>query len=387
MMAVRTLQDTFYEFHSQEAPSLDPSTGIMKNLPIWRAPHVQLPGRADMLIVRDGQYTHVFEQLLRGPEPWYFGHILFAGNSDVIRNHPLVTYFDDENERLCDDDALACGAHVGCLMQVRDYRRLVDGGFVLYVQAIERFVIEQVIQSLPYPMAHVQILPDISTPTVLQGESEQSASTRRAKRVRASFRFHDYEFADTKLPFPKSQYIDENMEVGMDLMRILSYSLYSQDEGMLKQTVMDDHYNKDYEKNQDGKECPTLSLLELSLEYHLLAFHVLKEPSKVERSADESEHLIWLGLEDYSHSLQVPLPEQVLCLKPPEFRYLNVPDAAHPVSCLYPKARRQTRLSYAIVGILNKKKDMLEISSTAARLENVLSQLNEKKQVIGGKFQ
>ena len=60
MVAVRTLQDSFYGSTNHEPPVLDESTGIMRNLPLWRVGWAELPGRSNCLNVHEGQHTHMF---------------------------------------------------------------------------------------------------------------------------------------------------------------------------------------------------------------------------------------------------------------------------------------------------------------------------------------
>lgn len=388
MTVVRSLQNVFYTNETHQFPSLDAPSGIMRNLPLQRVPWIELPGRSNLVTIQEPQYTHMFEQLLRSNEPWYFGHLYLTGSTreeNALRHFPLVTW---------KDDAPLGSAQVGCLMRIRDYRRLEHGGLVLYVQAMERFVVDTVVQSLPYSVAHVQILPDTSTSLIVNGDLDESSASRiRAKQVQTSFSFEKYEFADTKLPFPQSEYMDDNTEVGMDVMKLLSFSSYSQDENLLQNAM------KECESNDDDDEEDSLSLLhhhddtdndEASLERRLLDRDILKgEPSKVNKSADEFERLIWLALEEYSKNIQIPLPEQVLCLKPPELKHLELTDAVHPISPDYPRERRQHRLSYTAAGCLNIHlwQDLLELPSTQERLETVLLQLYQRQDAAEGKFQ
>ena len=287
-------------------------------------------------------------------------------------------------------------AQVGCLMRVRDYRRQQDGGLILFVQVMDRFVVDTVLQSLPFSKAHVQILPDTSSRLVNDTTDESSASLQRAKQVQKSFQYHDYEYADTKLP--QSDYIDPNMPIDTEQLQILQFSFYAQAESLLPFSFysQDDSSlkciaTKDSHDANDSDDKLTLSFYggQPSLERQLVKRGVLKEPSRIRRTADDSETLIWMALEEYSRTVQMPLPEQVLCLKPPEMDHLDLPDAAHPLSPEYPKSRRQERLSYNAAGFLDNKvwQDLLELSSTEARLEAVLLKLHEKQDAILGKFQ
>lgn len=82
MADIRAVQNIFYSSNnvdsnnsgstndvneSNTAPSLDYDTGIYYNLPLWREKlgHTELPGRSLLGFIKDPQYTHMFETLLR----------------------------------------------------------------------------------------------------------------------------------------------------------------------------------------------------------------------------------------------------------------------------------------------------------------------------------
>ncbi|KAL3921223.1 MAG: hypothetical protein SGARI_006734, partial [Bacillariaceae sp.] len=134
MAAVRSLQNSFYatttEDDSTPRPSLAASTGIMTNLPLWRVGWVEVPCRTNCLNVHEGHYTHMFETILRGPQPWYFGHLHLPGGTKNIRSGEsrfLLKNWRDEAQDEERFDIPIRSAVVGCLMQITDYRRLEDG--------------------------------------------------------------------------------------------------------------------------------------------------------------------------------------------------------------------------------------------------------------------
>jgi hypothetical protein len=64
MEMVRNLQDSFYNSNSTQA-EFDVSTGMIYNLPLWRVPWVEVPGRSNCLNVHEPLYAyeHVREHI------------------------------------------------------------------------------------------------------------------------------------------------------------------------------------------------------------------------------------------------------------------------------------------------------------------------------------
>lgn len=108
MEAVRSLQLAFYKSDAQkdsegaedddssDTPSskaapqlsmtrLEASSGRLQNLPLWRAPWWEVPGRSNVLNVHDPIYTNMFEQIVRKPKPWCFGHLFLEGGSENLK--------------------------------------------------------------------------------------------------------------------------------------------------------------------------------------------------------------------------------------------------------------------------------------------------------------
>eukprot|EP00957_Ditylum_brightwellii_P078493 5968388-Ditylum_brightwellii.AAC.1 len=205
---------------------LDPSTGAMHNLPLWRVNWVETPGRANCLNVHELQYTHMFETILSNPQPWYFGHLYTPGGSKGIQKGTcdlkswrdkvrIDDDDDDDGEREEDDKEEEDESKViGTLLRITDFRRLEDGRLMILVHGLERFVVDTIKQDVPYATADVQILPDIDITssfllppkhkkdenTIRQKEQEWKQARRNA--IFHSFYYHEYENKRMELPLP-----------------------------------------------------------------------------------------------------------------------------------------------------------------------------------------
>mmetsp|Transcript_5577 Transcript_5577/g.11541 ORF Transcript_5577/g.11541 Transcript_5577/m.11541 type:complete len:650 (-) Transcript_5577:127-2076(-) len=171
-------------------PELDVQTGRIKNLSLFRAAWYELPGRSNVLIIRDPVYTNMFERMFytvnnddndsenieptsnNKMTPWVFGHVYtprVKKDKKSKKTLPKKTNASrqflawNETNRNVDTtaSALSSPAVLGTLMYVRDYRRLKDGRILALVQAAEKFVVDEIRQSLPYAIADVKILPDV----------------------------------------------------------------------------------------------------------------------------------------------------------------------------------------------------------------------------------
>ena len=201
MDIVRSLQQTFYmpessttalyaeaalyvTSSSRPRAQLDESTGKVTNLPLWRVGWIETPGRRNCLNVHEAQYTHMFESILstqseNSNDPLYFGHLYLPGGTSSAKSgeerYRLKTWreeLDDESrfDNYSKSSTLKApdisketvdrSAVVGCLMQIVDHRRMEDGRLMLLVQALERFVFDEVCETLPYSIANVKILLD-----------------------------------------------------------------------------------------------------------------------------------------------------------------------------------------------------------------------------------
>ena len=98
-------------------------------------------------------------------------------------------------------------AVLGCLMQIIDHRRMEDGRLMILVQALERFVVEEIVDTRPFSVANVQVLLDKEELPWYGNDSREGVMSSgrmnadenfckniRGKAVAASFYYHDYEF-------------------------------------------------------------------------------------------------------------------------------------------------------------------------------------------------
>merc|ERR1719491_1382401 len=91
-----------------------------------------------------------------------------------------------------------------------------DGRLTILVQALERFVVDEIVDTLPFSVANVQILLDKEElpweKNEEEGDDDDGKSIRRkdvdenyckyirGKAVEASFCYHDYEYDKPSLP-------------------------------------------------------------------------------------------------------------------------------------------------------------------------------------------
>jgi hypothetical protein len=59
MALVRSLQKSYYRSTNFTRPAVDPTTGIITDLPLWRVGWTELPGRSNMLNVHEPIYTNL----------------------------------------------------------------------------------------------------------------------------------------------------------------------------------------------------------------------------------------------------------------------------------------------------------------------------------------
>ena len=111
-------------------------------------------------------------------------------------------------------------------------RSLVLREFALGIEALERFVIHEVLQTLPYSRAHVQILPDwddLKHPRA----TEEEAIGQRARAVVQSMKYHDYEYEATPLPLAQSEYLDVTDIFGTAVRAVIPFVPMSEDDSTL----------------------------------------------------------------------------------------------------------------------------------------------------------
>ncbi|KAL3826562.1 hypothetical protein ACHAXA_003626 [Cyclostephanos tholiformis] len=466
-------------------PYLDATTGRMCDLPLWRVDWVETPGRRNCLNVHEMRYTHMFETLLSSSRlsseskttnktttddhndddyeeeddgPLYFGHLYLPGGSSSARSgerrYRLKTWREelDDADRF-DDHATSYtladpnvktprvdrSAVVGCLMQVIDHRRMVDGRLIVLVQGLERFVVDEIIDTRPYAVANVQVLLDeeelpwekrrdddgnetFPNQGGVTRKEERSGMTKddedackclRGRAITASFGYHDYEFDGQKLPGcdMEKNYLTKDDVPWIQISSMLPFARYSDDERCLDMAnemsarVVNDAISTTVRNDHAGES------RELPMEKELWNGGILWEPPRIpsaverhgrdELDCDALEMLLWIALEDFCRGSGFALPEEVRCLMPPEMDYLDFATTAEgrrrssSLSREYPKHRRQRRLSYLAPALIENlelpmkgmRQVWLNTPSTAARLLGALERYEYLNDKMMGEFE
>ncbi len=456
MAVVRSLQMSYYKpsvvAGKETIPSqctLNSATGELFDLPLFRAPWWEVPGRSNVLNIHEPIYTNMFEKILYGPKPWCFGHLyLNDGSRNLKSEEPR---FQLESWDTTPKDAES--AVLGCLMNISDYRRLADGRLLLLVHAMERFVVTKVQQKLPYSIATAQLLPDAEEidPSVDFGLdlSESDLAVPRALAVEESVRYHPYEYdRDHVLPIDNRPDMEVSDITGSDIARVLPYCPFSK---TLEPPIA--NYKQELPKapskevwcNHEGEPLP-------SLEYRLLCQGVYQTPltdpefpQRQSLSADELEYELWLAINNFLIQTRTPVSPVLLGLLPVHMDIwpTSVPSIPTPTTPLlassssssnnateldpntpskpfalkqivsdlasldsvehdfvqvspdYPPHRRQRRLSYSAAHLLEANSDvanelrpkLLAIPSTRQRLRMVLEKFDMWQEAKWGEFQ
>jgi ATP-dependent protease La (LON) substrate-binding domain len=322
------------------------------------------------------------------------------------------------------DDPQQRSAVVGTLMRITDYRRIKDGRLILLVHALERFVVDQVVQSFPHAVAHVQILPDTTkTNNDNNNTTRRRHCRRRAAAVVESFRYHNYECDPKPLSLPRDvQYMAPQDILGVEIARYLPFATVAPDDSMLPATPSASSSSDNDEKDDTvrannnsimmaGGQQQQQQQQQPALEELLQRDLILRNPppltgikSQSHQSTDALETLIWLALQDYCRATRSVLPEQVACLRPPDmdqsclvFSKSKHRGTSYYLSEKYPKTRRQWRLSYHAAALLENNKVvehgfelrqmLLNTPSTQARLAAVLERFQAiSNQGVVGQF-
>lgn len=465
MNIVRMLQRSYYRdvpddgsdqtmesLPSSAAASLDPATGRINNLPLWRVGWVETPGRRNCLNVHEMQYTHMFEKILsqsssgadgqENDEPLYFGHIYLPGGTASAKSGEERYRLKTWREELVDENrfdnygssstlnapgirtpTVDRSAVLGCLMQIIDHRRMEDGRLMILVQALERFVVEEIVDTRPFSVANVQVLLDKEELPWYGNDSREGVMSSgrmnadenfckniRGKAVAASFYYHDYEFDHPSLPYGNinecnDTYIATDDVDWIQISKLLPFSHYSTDEvcldaanektGNLYDSIADLNDSDDGSSFADG---------ELPLEQELWAGGIMWDPPPVPNviirrsqdnlDCDTLETLLWLALEDFCRATGFTLPEEVKCLLPPEMDYLDIKPDRY-LSINYPKIRRQRRLSYLAPALIENleipmkgmRQVWLNTPSTTARLLGALERYEYLNNKMMGQFE
>jgi Lon protease-like protein len=415
MEIVRSLQTSFYQT-ARATVELDPYTGILSNLPLWQMPWHELPGRTNVLFVHEPVYTNMFETVLRSEKPHYVGH-LYRRN----QQSPLAPWWSIKQP----GDKEDASAVLGTLLRITDYRRMSDGRLLVLVQAVERFVVTAVHQTLPYSIANVQLLPDVEElymaapgcrDRILSSRlHETTAVTARATAIQESWeKWYLYEFEDTALPLPSQSEMPMEQVVASSLAQILPYAPFSSVVDVATLTARDMAQSPVRQQQLLPRTVSTSSSLfetfatppidknASSLEYRLLCAGILQQPplsptmetSLEHLTADELEIRLWLALNDFLKStrkavsphllgLLPHLPNKTRHYWPKDFVLLGIGNAIAQtagsirVSKHYPAHRRQKRLSFSAAALLEQpdsflREQLLAIPSTKTRLAFVL---------------
>lgn len=394
--------------HSYQTPTkchYEESTGKLLNVPLWRTNWIEIPYRTNLVTVNEAMYTNMFEEMIRShPKPWYVGHLHLPGGSDSLRkvrhntqdsyNYELHSWHDEESvdnhqHRLNDfldtnykandnyrsaydnsknpqsshdeaDDDSHHSAALGTLLRITDYRRLDDGKIVLFVQSLYRFVVDEVIQTFPYGIANIQIVPDYEELLNVEEmaddfilpfqDSETICKQLRVQSIKESFHcWQEYEFEETLLPMKlgnnnnDGELTNSEMEEvmgnldGNTINKLLPFSNFhitSNDVADTERVLL----NALLEETKTKIEFVNLAIstnMELlastnskhfmlpCLELQLLKRGILKEPLLLQRdtlmnemSLKQLEIRFWYALNDYAKTSSKPIPLSVLELLP-----------------------------------------------------------------------
>lgn len=453
MTNVRAVQNMFYSSSSTDGdvdptdmtsaslPWLDHNTGIYYSLPLWREKlgYTELPGRSLLGFVKDPSYTHMFETIIRSNDGnRYFGQLRLDNNDVGINvnaaspasarnrsidplprpketdmNTPLYSWKD----RINNDDAAVV---VGTLMRINDHIRLDDGRLMLLLHAIERFVVVEPKQKLPYPVADVLILPDEEELT--SSNNDLGLAVSNAVRHWSEFEY------DGSIKFPIERHADENDDRIMSLNDVLSagegdalgtlmpFVPYSSHDTKVEEVVSANNaVNRGRSSGGGTKSClpPTFSeLAEQGITREVDSFLLQRatNPGDIP-DVDDIERDLWILIDEYVQLRGVTnvFPKHLLSLLPrnidwPETFTLDELAGAYSGIALagggeegsitgsdayfnrvadrtdYPIQRRQKRLSYACTALLGgpinshpllnrtMRRRLLEIPSTKGRL-------------------
>ncbi|CAB9498058.1 expressed unknown protein [Seminavis robusta] len=431
MEMVRQLQKTFYQSTAttssdedkDEGPYLEPETGRMMHLPLWRVGWIEVPGRANCLNVHEGHYTNMFEKILATPKEengWYFGHLHLPGGTKASRSNEPQFALKTWQEECQDDtrfDIPERSAVVGTLMRIADYRRIQDGRLVILVHALERFVVDTVVQSFPHGVAHVQILPDTDLwmSDATSKMDENFAKVKRAKAVADAFSYyHDYECDPSiVLALPQdTEYMKAQDIFGVEIAKCLPFAFLAEQDTLLPEP---EQQPEEAEEASFAGGTPLLEdLLQrdlilrnpppvVGIKSLLLPDPTMNDDDEGNQSApttDDLERLVWQNLQDLCRAARYKLPLEIARLKPPGMEDVLPTEQPqtieHSVSTKYPKARRQWRLSFHVAsqlenisseGVMELRHKMLMTPSTRYRLAALVERLQDINNTYMGQFE
>eukprot|EP00980_Cylindrotheca_fusiformis_P028577 scaffold22612_cov138-Cylindrotheca_fusiformis.AAC.11 len=368
MKMVRQIQGSFYQTSDLDEDRLvsQMEEGVFTSVPLFRVQWTELPGYQNILNIHVPHYTHMFRKVMSGPKPWRFGHIYLPGGSENLGN---AQYALKEGT----DASL-----VGTMMQISDVFEQDNGRLTMIVQGTERFQVTESLQSEPYAMATVQLLPDdeVASSILSSSSTDVSPYTKCANDLEE---WSKWEFLPTTWEDPKKN--------GLKAISPLS------------------NYNSQFFPDEfgvgDTEAAPSL------------------------KSTEDMEYQLWLALDEMLRLIQeamngsVPIPSQLLGLLPtkpihpwPSSFHLesyasqleskNASIGTHTKSPFvrvshcesYPALRRANRLSYAIWILLGNilgavgatdtitQQELLEMTSVNDRLELAYQHLESINTVL-----
>jgi ATP-dependent protease La (LON) substrate-binding domain len=396
-----------------------------------------------------------FESILHNEndKPWYIGHLYLPEGSANMRKNPPTNNNDnrpyqlktweeeiaDNSKENTDHDtqSRSRSAVVGTLMRIADYRRMQDGRLLVLVEAMERFVVTNVKQEVPYSIADVQLLPDTEEVDPdfcwVAGSTEGDVRDARSLALQESFvRYHPYEYDEAfKLPIDKKNDLQTTDIHGSLLTLVVPYVPLSKtaDLAQLNNRPLD--FDKMDARNDDETEAREMTVEiwddqqhhnahvsdeQPCLEHQLLQGGIFKDfkhpdESVMNLSFEELEYRVWMEINNFLKSTKTPVSPALLGLLPPNVEWptnfylrkiaddiASRTDLKHnfvPVSPLLPLHRRLRRLSYSVTTLVENKPGMdqlrqqlLETPSTRARLALILETLEDYNSVsVWGEFE
>jgi hypothetical protein len=342
---IKQLQKSFY---MNEETANVPSKGnaVMKSVPLYRAEYTELPGYQNVLHIHDPSDTIFFQKIIHSKGyPKYFGHINKFSNSEDT---------------------------VGTLCQISDHRHIEeDGSLILIVQALERFVVKDFVQELPYTIADLSVTPDEE---LIDFYGEVGA-------VQEAFRLHPYE--TRRIFVSDCAYDSERDSIGVSPI-----CNYEGSFGLLRPLE---------KENLDSDEVLRILQLEQTLWLKLdemvqVLNHLVSSPSSETQGVPIPTRLLGLlpqhppvpwprkfVLEEYATKLK---SEHALVGTFTQSPFVRVDDLVG-----YPVLRRAQRLSFTVWTLTNTiaeiigtndsltQQDILEMDSTEERLEAAMAKI------------
>lgn len=388
MQVVRSLQSAFYQ-SSEKDLETSFQGDTMTNLKVWAPNWTEVPGRTNVWKIHEPQYTHMLESIVRKPQPWYVGHV--APTTMTTKNSSKALLTEEDTPLL------------GTLMRIVDYRRMNDGKLLVLVQGLERLVVQDIVQSLPFPIANVQLVPDIDEidddDSWMETCKEDQVRPARAMALAESRTWRSYEFEATKLPLPEQTDLAAEQVVGSALAQVLPYAPFGESLPQGSTTDAETVTSSDEVESTHDSEQTTL-------EHRLLHRGILRQPAYLDHSllkvpCDELERQVWVALDAYLKKSRTPVSPVLLGFLPvgvkwpPGFLLEKIGNAIEKQTTLdskyvrlspsYPATRRQKRLSFSVPYLLEDtetvnefRREILATPSTKERLVYVLQLLQDE---------